>query len=158
MSNLKLPDDMEAVFRLEYRNAFAERYAINVHGHGRKGWFVANRGAQTSGLQPMTKGQWRTFLNLIVQAGFWELPSDIPRPDNFEMDDGESICLMGRDMEKSHHINRFWTIEPAILRICLWMRTLSGLFPEHHLPRPVVEQEIADSIPHIDETNDAQQE
>jgi hypothetical protein len=38
---LKLPDSAEAAFRIESIDAFECRFAINVYGAGKTGWFVA---------------------------------------------------------------------------------------------------------------------
>jgi hypothetical protein len=40
---LKLPEGADAAFRIEAIDAFGCRFAINVYGTGRNGWFVASQ-------------------------------------------------------------------------------------------------------------------
>jgi hypothetical protein len=73
MARLELPDGAEAGYRLVLTDAFGGRFAINVYGSGRKGWFVASlrdwRGSRDVGPQKLAKGQWRTYSISFGSAG-----------------------------------------------------------------------------------------
>jgi hypothetical protein len=83
---LKIPAGAEAAFRIETIDAFENRFAINLYGRGRRGWFVAtlrfHGRALDSGIQRLRKGEWRTLLHLIDRCGFWSLPEDESRMAN----------------------------------------------------------------------------
>jgi hypothetical protein len=132
MSQLHLPEGIEAGFRLVYTDAFGWRFSINVYGAGRRGWFVASRRdveSRDSGWQELNKGDWATFLHMIDVSGFWGLPEQFPDPPNAAVDDGDSISLEGRDGQRYHCIGRFVWRERGLDTIHIFLRRLSGLFP-----------------------------
>ena len=69
---LKLPAGAEAVLRIEATDAFDRRFAINVEGAGRSGWFFASHRAssrnQDSGVQRSTRAPSISWEELLVPA------------------------------------------------------------------------------------------
>src|SRR4051794_26842620 len=101
MSKLTLPAGAEAAFRLVVWDAFGGRFTANVYGARRDGWLVASRrdwSGVPSAVGPVSlvRPQWREFLGLIKQAGFWELPERLPPEPDVTTDDGEWMTLAGR--------------------------------------------------------------
>ena len=60
---LKLPDGAELAFRIEATDVFGRRFAINVYGAGRRGWYRPHR---HSDHEPET----RAALDLIFSDHF----------------------------------------------------------------------------------------
>jgi hypothetical protein len=134
MSQLHLPEGMEAGFRLVLTDAFGGTLAVNVYGAGRKGWFVASlrcswRGNLDVGPQPLAKGQWRTLLNFVKQCQFWELPESLPDPPNVVVEDGEWLTLTGRLGARFHRIHRFVWREPGLERLRAYVEQITGPIP-----------------------------
>lgn len=102
---LKLPEGAETAFHVIDTDAFGQNFSIHLYGAGRRGWFIASlrlaEHNRDSGRQPLAKGQWRTFLNLVKQARFWELPEEWPHepPKGVTVEDGEWLTIAGRDRE-----------------------------------------------------------
>jgi hypothetical protein len=139
MSRLSLPAGADAGFRLELWNAFGDRFTANVYGRDRSGWFLARYeyqgDVQSVGPQPLGRGQWREFLGLIKQAGFWELPERISPDPNVVTEDGAWLTLMGRHGDRYHEINRDEGDNRALSHVTRFLLRLSGFFPEPpHLP------------------------
>ena len=134
---LKLPDEAEAAFRIEADDAFERRFAINVYGAGRRGWFVASyRGfgrEQDSGMRALPNGEWLTLLHLVDHCGFWSLPEDGTHLDDpeGEVEDGEWLTIAGRDAERHHRVNRFIWREPGLEAVLSFGRRVSGFFVRH---------------------------
>lgn len=131
---MKLPDGAEAAFRIEADDAFGSRFAINVYGAGRGGWFVASHRLSgrehDSGVRPLPKGEWPTLLHLINCCGFWGLPEDdahLTDRDAF-VDDGEVLYVAGRDAERHHRVCRFVRREPGLEAVLSFGRRASGFF------------------------------
>src|SRR4051794_20887939 len=109
---LKLPRGAEAAFRIESNDAFGRRFAINIYGAGREGWFVATHRyeglKQDSGVQYLPEGEWLTFLGLVERCGFWALSEgDLHLADrDSTIDDGSLLTIVGRDRERYHRIQR----------------------------------------------------
>jgi hypothetical protein len=83
---------------LELRDAFGNRFTANIYGVGRRGWFIAAHNwfgdSRSVGPRELARGQWREFLGLIKQAGFWELPERLPADPTIVTDDGESLTFV----------------------------------------------------------------
>src|SRR5262245_24524006 len=101
MGQLQLPDGAEAGFQLIHEDAFGNTLSVHLYGAGRHGWFLASRRFPghnlDTGRQPLGKGQWRSFLNLIDQARFWELPKGWRHlePENVTVEDGDFLTVTG---------------------------------------------------------------
>ena len=71
-------------FRLIEADEFGLVFTMHLYGAGRRGWFLLHnppiRPTAASEPQPLGKGQWRTFLSLVEQLRFWELPELLPVP------------------------------------------------------------------------------
>jgi hypothetical protein len=136
MSQLKLPAGADAGFRLELWDAFGNRFTANVYGAGRRGWFLAAHkwfgNTRSVGPQPLARGQWREFLGLVKQAGFWELPETLPADPDLVTDDGEWLSLAGRVGDRYHAVHRDGGGR-GLLQVQRFLTRLSGFFPE---PRP----------------------
>lgn len=137
MSELKLPAGADAGFRLELWDAFGNRFTANVYGAGRQGWFLGARKwfgtTQSVGPQPLARGQWREFLGLIKQAGFWDLPESLPADPDIATDDGEWLSLAGRVGDRYHAVHRDGCGR-GLFPIQRFLRRLSGFFPD---PQPL---------------------
>ena len=137
MSRLHLPAGADAGFRLELWDAFGNRFAANIYGAGRRGWFLATHKwfgtAREVGPRPLARGQWREFLGLVKQAGFWELPGALPADPNIVTDDGEWLSLAGRVGDRYHEVYRDGSGSPGLYRVQRFLTRLSGFFPD---PRP----------------------
>lgn len=144
MSQLQLPEGIEAGFRFVWTDAFGNRFSINVYGAGRRGWFVATRRdteSRDSGWQELNKGDWATLLHFIEMCGFWGLPEKFPNPPAVEVDDGDTIALEGRDSQRYHSISRFVWRERGLDTIHRFLRQVSGLFPPPPQPDPHVHED-----------------
>ena len=132
MSRLNLPGNTDAGFRFEFWDAFENRFTVNIYGARRRGWFLApnkwHGNAQAVGPQPLARGQWREFLGLIKQAGFWDLPARIPIDPNINVEDGSWLLLIGRSGEHHHEIYRDG-YDNGLLQVTRFLRRLSGFFP-----------------------------
>jgi len=133
---LKLPEGAEAGFRLIDTDAFGCTFAIHLYGRGRRGWYLASRRFPghdfDTGPQQLGKGEWRTFLNFVKQARFWELPKEYPHPPtNVMVDDGEWLDVAGRDVNRYHSIHRFIWREPGLDQLLTFCPRLSGFFVQH---------------------------
>jgi hypothetical protein len=133
---VKLPEGAEAAFRIEVTDAFGCRFAINVYGAERSGWFVASHRSsgpdQDSDVQQLPKGEWLTLLHLIERCGFWSLPEDgshLAEPGATE--DGEWLTIVGRDRERYHRVHRFLGREPGLEAVLSFGRRVSGFFVRH---------------------------
>ena len=137
MSQLKLPAGADAGFRLELWDAFDNRFTANIYGSGRRGWFLAAHKwfdkTESVGPQELGRGQWREFLGLIKQAGFWDLPEALPNDPNTFTDDGEWLKLAGRDGNRYHQVHRDGCGSRGLFQVQRFLTRLSGFFPE---PRP----------------------
>ncbi len=137
MARLNLPAGAAAGFRLELRDAFGNRFTANVYGAGRRGWLVANRKwfgtTRSVGPQELARGEWREFLGLVKQAGFWELPEALPADPDVVTDDGEWLTLAGRDGDRYHEVHRDGCGGRGLSRVQQFVTRLSGLFTD---PRP----------------------
>lgn len=137
MGQLRLPEGAEAGFRLVDADEFGPVFTMHLYGAGRHGWFLLHSQYALSnhdpGPRPLGKGQWRTWLNFVKQARFWELPEQWPHPwpDNVTVDGGESLDLTGRDSERHHRIHRFIWREPGLNQVLAFCRRSSGLFVQH---------------------------
>lgn len=130
---LKLPDGAEARFQLVDTDAFGRSFTLHLAGAGRRGWFHAIRRLPghdaDTGRQPLGKGEWRTFLNFVRQARFWELPERWPDPwPDVSVDDGEWLDLAGRTAERHHRIVRFVWREAGLDQLLTFCRRVSELF------------------------------
>jgi hypothetical protein len=134
---LKLPQGAETAFRIEAIDAFDNRFAINVYGAGRDGWFVAtNRKPQfdrDSGVRQVAKGEWANLLHLIDQCGFWSLPEDGSHliDPTCEVEDGEWLTITGRDATRQHRVHRFVWREQGLEAVLSFGRRVSGFFVRH---------------------------
>lgn len=134
---VKIPPGAEAAFRLVDTDAFDRSFSMHLYGAGRRGWFLARQrrpGHDVDlGPRPLGKGEWRTFLNCIKQARFWELPElwPDPWPDPVNVEDGERLGLSGREGERYHSIHRFIWREPGLDQVLTFCRRTSGLFVRH---------------------------
>jgi hypothetical protein len=134
---LKIPEGADAAFQLVDTDTFGSYFSIHLYGKGRRGWFLARRRFPGHDVdieqQLLGKGEWRTFLNFIKQARFWELPEEWPHPwpDNVEVQDGEWLDLAGRDGERYHRIHRFVWREPGLDQVLAFCGRESGLFVQH---------------------------
>jgi hypothetical protein len=135
--SLNLPKGAEAAFRIEAVDAFECRFAINVYGAGRGGWFVATYRSYgrdlDSGVRQLPKGEWPTLLHLIDRCGFWSLPEDgshLADPD-VTVDDGEGLTVAGRDATRYHRVNRYVWSEPGLGAVLAFGRRVSGFFVRH---------------------------
>jgi hypothetical protein len=137
-----LPAGTRAAFRLEYHNAFDNRFTANIYGSGRSGWFVAaatwagNR--YSAGPQPLGRGQWREFLGLLKQCGFWELPTEEPRSDAILVMDGAWITIAGKTEQRYHEVRRENCVNRRLQLIVQFLFELSGFFapPEDAEEKP----------------------
>jgi hypothetical protein len=134
---LKLPTGADAAFRIESIDAFDCRFAINVYGVGRGGWFVAThrlqRSDHDSGVQQLPKGEWATLLHLIERCGFWELPEDgshLTDP-TVTVEDGEWLTIAGRDLARYHRVHRFIWREAGLEAVLSFGYRVSGFFVRH---------------------------
>jgi hypothetical protein len=136
MSRLNLPEGVDTGFRLELWDAFGNRFTANIYGAGRQGWFLATHKwfgrVQSLGPQPLARGQWREFLGLVKQAGFWELPATLPANPDVETDDGEWLSLAGRVGSRYHQVHRDGG-GAGLFQVQRFLTRLSGFFPD---PRP----------------------
>lgn len=137
MPRLNLPTGADTAFRLELRDAFGNRFTANIYGAGRRGWFLATHKwfGQTRSLTPqqLARGQWREFLGLVKQAGFWELPETLPADPGVETDDGEWLMIAGRNGNRYHEVHRDGYGGPGLFLVLRFLTRLSGFFPE---PQP----------------------
>jgi hypothetical protein len=131
---LKLPEGAEAAFRIEATDAFDCRFAINIYGSGRRGWFIATHRSfgqrQESGVCLLPKGEWLTLLHLVDRCGFWLLPEDgshLTDP-GVTVEDGEWLTIAGRDAVRYHRVHRFVWREPGLAAVLLFGRRASGFF------------------------------
>jgi hypothetical protein len=137
MGQLKLPKGADAAFRIEATDAFGCRFAINVYGAGRTGWFVATHRFfnhnQDSGVQQLPKGEWLTLLHLIEQCGFWTLPEDDAHlvDPTVTVDDGDWLTVAGRVGEKFHCVHRFIWREPGLGAVLSFGCRVSRFFVRH---------------------------
>lgn len=132
VSGLKLPDCAESGFHLVQTDAFGCRFSMFVYGRGRGGWFVASRRdivSADSGWRELSRGQWPEFRHIVDVSGFWAMPEVFPAPENGEVDDGDWLTLLGRDVTREHRIDRFVWRERGLDTIATHLRRLSGLFP-----------------------------
>lgn len=131
---LKLPDGAEARFQVISTGPFGETFATHLWGAGRRGWYHSilrgHSADDDTGPMPLAKGEWRTFLNLIKQARFWELPEvwPDPWPENVTVDDGSHLGVAGRDRERYHHLCRFVWREPVLDQLLMFCVRRSGFY------------------------------
>jgi hypothetical protein len=133
---LKVPVGAEAAFQLVDTDEFGFSFSVHLYGAGRRGWFLACRRMPghdaDTGRQPLGKGEWRTFLNFVKQARFWELAEEWPRPwPDDSVEGGEWLDLAGREGERYHRIHRFIWREPGLDAVLAFCRRASGLFVQH---------------------------
>ena len=134
---LKIPTGAEAAYHVVNTDAFGFSFSMHLYGGGRRGWFLARLRAPGLDVdldrQPLGKGEWRTFLNFIKQARFWELPQEwpCPWPNNSIVDDGEWLDLAGRDAVQYHRIHRFVWREPGLDQVLVYCQRVSGLFVQN---------------------------
>jgi hypothetical protein len=134
---LKIPQGAEAAFEVVDTDEFGSSFSMHLYGAGRRGWFLARRRmpGQDADIdrQTLGKGEWRTFLNFVKQARFWELPEEWPRPwpDNVTVNGGEWLDLAGREGGLYHRIHRFIWREPGLDQVLGFCRRVSGLFAQH---------------------------
>jgi hypothetical protein len=137
-----------------YSDEFGPVFTMHLYGAGRRGWFLLHgryaRPYHDPGPRSLGKGQWRTFLNFVKQARFWELPEEWPHPwpDNTTVTGGEWLDLAGRDGERYHRIHRFIWREPGLDQVLAFCQRESGLFVRHPvsglwLPHPPLEEPAA---------------
>lgn len=134
--SFNLPKGAEAGFKIELRDVFDASFAIHLYGAGRKGWFTArirDLGQDSDrGPQPLEKGGWRTFLNLVKQGHFWDLSESWPHPipTNVVVDDGEYLEIRGRDAWRYHVIHRANGFqEPGLSAVLAFGRRAADLSP-----------------------------
>jgi hypothetical protein len=133
---LKIPPGAEAAYHLVKTDAFGCSFSMHLYGSGRRGWFLAHLRGPGHEVdlerRPLGKGQWRTFLNFVKQARFWELPEQWPSPwPDTAVDDGEFLDVAGREAERYHHIHRFVWREPGLDQVLMFCLRASGLFAQH---------------------------
>src|SRR5581483_4754876 len=151
MGRLQLPSGAEAGFRLTDTDAFGCSLRVHLYGAGRDGWFLVSRRFpghnHDTGRQTLDEGQWLTFLDLVDQARFWDLPEEWPgsEPENSTVDDGEWLALAGRRGERYHRIHRFIWREPGLDAVLLFCRQLPGAAAPIE---PQREGQDTPSIPH----------
>lgn len=154
MSNLRLPEGAEAGFRIEVVDEHGPVFTMHLYGSGRKGWFLLSspyaKKTDPSAQQQLQKGQWRTFLGLIRQSRFWELPATLPNPFETESgqvtaDGGGWVIFTGREGERYHRIHRDWEFEPGFVQVLRFCQQLSGLFsPRMEVPVEPTETNLQD--------------
>lgn len=145
---LKLPKGAEAGFRLVVTEAWGSTFTMHLYGAGRKGWYLLSRRSREhdrdEGPTPLGKGQWRTFLNLIKQARFWDLPALWPDPiPDVAVDDGELIDIAGREPSRFHKIHRFVWRETGLDPLIAFCLKIG--YPKDHLHARQIQRENADS-------------
>jgi hypothetical protein len=138
---LKLPVGAEAAFQVLDTDAFGNSFSIHLYGARRRGWFLASLrfsgDERDSGPQRLAKGQWRSFLNLVKQSRFWDLPEEWPDPwPNDLTEDGEWLTISGREGERYHRVHRFVWREPGLDQVLLFCRRVCGFFPAPPVSSP----------------------
>jgi hypothetical protein len=132
---LKLPEGSEAGFRLVDTDEFGYSFTIHLYGKGRRRWYLASRRFPghdlDTGPLPLRKGEWRTFLNFVKQARFWELPEEHADPPDIIVEGGEWLDVAGREGSRYHCIHRFIWREPGLDQLLTYCRRLSGFFVQH---------------------------
>ncbi len=133
MGELRLPVGATAGFRLSHADAFGNTLTVHLYGADHTGWYLASRRFPghdlDTGRQPLGKGQWRTFLNLIEQSNFWELPRDASHldPGNVTVEDGDLLGISGREGDRYHRVHRFVWREPGLDRLLSFCLKLPAL-------------------------------
>lgn len=143
MGQLRLPVGAKTGFRLVSTDEFGPVFSMHLYGAGRSGWFLLHSrfSGHDPGPQPLAKGQWRTFLGLVKECQFWELPERLPDWDEIisgrlAMDGWSSFDLAGREGERFHHILRVGETEPGLASVFRFCERLSGLFQPPAQPIP----------------------
>jgi hypothetical protein len=137
---LKVPEGAEAAYQVVDTDAWGRHLTIHLYGAGRRGWLLASLRFpghdRDTGPQVLGKGQWKTFLNLIKQARFWELPEKWPHPwpEGVTVEDGSSLSVAGRDRQRYHRIARFVWCEPGLDQVLRFCRQVCGFSPEQPVP------------------------
>jgi hypothetical protein len=132
MGQLRIPKGAEGAFRIMATDAFGGRFAINLYGAGRHGWFAATRrqtgSDRDSGLQPLEEGDWPRLLERLDECGFWALPEDGSHlvDPTVVVSDGEWLTIAGRRADRSHRIERFVWREPGLDALLSFGRRISG--------------------------------
>ena len=132
---LKIPADAESAFRVTYRDAFDLTFRMHLYGVRKTGWFLSTLRSHQFSLDSirtsLAKGEWRTFVNVVVQARFWELPRELaPRKDR-EIADGFHVTIEGNDGSRQHSITRFVYGEQGLYPILEFCQRKSGYFTKH---------------------------
>ncbi|MDX1947582.1 MAG: hypothetical protein SFU86_19440 [Pirellulaceae bacterium] len=133
----KLPDGAESAFRIERIDAFDRRFAVNIYGEKRSGWYVATlrHGGfeRDSGVESLPQGEWLTLLHMIDHCGFWALPADDSHlvDPNALVFDGEWLTISGRDANRYHRVHRFDWREQGLDTLLSFGFRISGFFNRH---------------------------
>ena len=132
---LKLPKEADGTFRLVEVSEW-NSFTIQVYGRGKRGWFIVTTTTSYSGFSKtspptkLVKGQWRTLLNFVKQAQFWDLPQTVPDPrdyiDGFWMDESPHFDFAGRGKDKYHRIKRkSHLVEKGFARLINYLHKIS---------------------------------
>ena len=94
-------------------------------------WLRDDRPAaiRDSGLQPLEEGDWPRLLEMLDACGFWSLPEDgshLVDPTVVVLD-GEWLTIAGRQVDRSHRIERFVWREPGLDALLSLGCRVSGL-------------------------------